>query len=102
MYEEAADALIAAGFGHYEISNFAKPGRECRHNLRYWRNQDCLGAGVSAAWYDGRARRTNTDNLSVYLMAMEGGQTPVVEEIRLSEAERAGEDLILGLRLAKA
>ncbi|MBK8423367.1 MAG: radical SAM family heme chaperone HemW [Elusimicrobia bacterium] len=101
MYEEAADALIAAGFGHYEISNFAKPGRECRHNLRYWRNQDCLGAGVSAARYDGRTRRTNTDNLSVYLLAMEGGQTPVVEETALTEAERLGEDLMLGLRLAE-
>jgi oxygen-independent coproporphyrinogen-3 oxidase len=101
MYEAAADALIAAGFAHYEISNFAKPGRECRHNLRYWHNADCLGAGVSAAGYDGRTRRTNTDNLSVYLMAMEGGQTPVVEETTLTDAERVGEDLMLGLRLAE-
>lgn len=101
MYEAAAEALGAAGYGHYEISNFAKPGRECRHNVRYWRNEECLGAGVSAAWYDGKTRRTNSDNLSVYLLAMEGGQTPVVEESTLTEAERVGEDLMLGLRLAE-
>ena len=99
LYESAAWVFTPAGFDHYEISNFARPGRVSRHNLRYWRNQDCLGAGVSAAWYVDGCRRTNTDNLSVYLLALEAGETPVVEEIRLSDDERVGEDLILGFRL---
>lgn len=101
LYESAADALTSAGFDHYEISNFARPGRASRHNLRYWRNQDCLGAGVSAAWYTAGRRRTNTDNLSLYLLAIEAGQTPVVEETDLSKDERAGEDLILAFRLSE-
>lgn len=99
MYEEAASVLESAGYVHYEISNFAKPGRECRHNLRYWRNQPTLGAGVSAAWFDGRVRRQNTDSLDDYLQAVEAGRSPVVEEAALAEPERVGEDLMLALRL---
>lgn len=99
MYDAAADRLTAAGFVHYEISNFARPGRESRHNLRYWRNDECLGAGVSAAWYADGVRRKNHESLSDYLAAVESGAGPVAEETLLSDAERLGEDLMLGLRL---
>ncbi len=99
MYEAASDLLAVAGYGHYEISNFAKPGRECRHNLRYWRNRECLGAGVSAAWYAEGVRRTNVDTLTAYLLAVETGRSPVAEETSLTPAQRLGEDLMLGLRL---
>jgi oxygen-independent coproporphyrinogen-3 oxidase len=99
MYEAAAEELEAAGYRHYEISNFARPGRECRHNLRYWRNQDCLGAGVSAAYYVDGVRRKNTASITDYIAAVESGRRPVVEEDRLSEPERVGEDLMLRLRL---
>jgi oxygen-independent coproporphyrinogen-3 oxidase len=98
MYEVLADRLEGAGYGHYEISNFAKPGLECRHNMKYWRNEDCLGAGVSAAWYWGGARRKNTENLTDYMEAAEAGRSPAVEESRLPDSERVGEDLMLGLR----
>lgn len=99
LYDLAADRLAAAGFVHYEISNFARPGRESRHNLRYWRNDECLGAGVSAAWYADGLRRKNHESLTDYLAAVESGAGPVLEETKLSEAERLGEELMLGLRL---
>jgi oxygen-independent coproporphyrinogen III oxidase len=93
MYETLADRLTATGYHHYEISNFAKPGLECRHNLKYWRNENCLGAGVSAAWYWDGVRRKNTESLTEYL-----DNKPVVETIELSERARVGESLMLGLR----
>jgi oxygen-independent coproporphyrinogen-3 oxidase len=99
MYEEAAALMERAGMVHYEISNFTRPGMECRHNLRYWRNQDCLGAGVSAAGYWGGVRRTNPDRLSAYLDHWEGRGPMTVETTALSPLERLGEDLLLGLRL---
>jgi oxygen-independent coproporphyrinogen-3 oxidase len=101
LYETASDMLTAAGYRHYEISNFARPGRECRHNLRYWRNADCPGLGVSAAWHENGVRYKNTDNLTDYMDAVEGGRRPVLEETRLPDGERRGENLMLGLRLAE-
>ena len=99
LYERAAERLESAGFVHYEISNFARPGRECRHNLRYWRNQDCLGAGVSAASYVGGVRRTNSAKVANYIETVEQGRPAWIEEVVLSEPERVGEDLMLALRL---
>lgn len=99
MYEAAADMLESAGYIHYEISNFAKPGFECRHNLRYWRNQECLGVGVSSAWYDGAARHTNTDDLTQYMDSVETEGTPTSETVRLPPDQQEGENLMLGLRL---
>ncbi|MBK8575833.1 MAG: radical SAM family heme chaperone HemW [Elusimicrobia bacterium] len=99
MYELTADLLESAGYVHYEISNFAHPGFECRHNLRYWRNQECLGAGTSSAGYDGIRRRTNTDDLSIYLSSVEKNGVPDSESLELSPAQREGENLMLGLRL---
>jgi len=100
MYEWASDRLQAAGYAHYEISNFARPGRACRHNLRYWKNLPCLGVGVSAAGYDGARRRKNTDDITDYINALEAGRSPVIEDDVLAEEERLGEDLMLALRLS--
>ncbi|MBP9128441.1 MAG: radical SAM family heme chaperone HemW [Elusimicrobia bacterium] len=99
MYETAADLLESAGYVHYEISNFARPGFECRHNLRYWRNQDCLGLGVSAAGYDGARRKTNTDDLTAYMTSVETRGVSDHETVELSPAQRVGENLMLALRL---
>jgi oxygen-independent coproporphyrinogen III oxidase len=99
MYEEAAEHLTARGYAHYEISNFARPGFECRHNLKYWRNQDCRGAGVSAAYYAEGVRTRNTADLDDYLGRLERGRSPVDEELRLEGVKRRGEDIMLGLRL---
>lgn len=99
FYEYTAQFLTDLGYRHYEISNFAKEGRESRHNLRYWRNQECLGAGVSAAWFDGQRRCTNTDNLTVYLNSFEEGKEPPVEDVILTPSQQLGETLMLALRL---
>ena len=58
MYEHAIDRLTAAGFEHYEVSNFARPGFRCRHNERYWANEAYYGFGVGAARYVERRART--------------------------------------------
>jgi oxygen-independent coproporphyrinogen-3 oxidase len=100
LYEEAVGLLAAAGYRHYEISNFALPGRECRHNLRYWHNASTIGVGLSAAGFDGRHRRVNAKAMDDYLAAVEGGRSPVAEESTLTPEERVGEDLMLALRLA--
>jgi oxygen-independent coproporphyrinogen-3 oxidase len=99
MYEKAADLLESVGYVHYEISNFARPGFECRHNLRYWRNQACLGIGVSAAGYDGVRRKTNTDDLTAYMSSVETRGVSDHETVELTPDQREGENLMLGLRL---
>lgn len=99
MYEVLYRTLEEAGFEHYEISNFAKPGFECRHNLKYWRNQDCAGIGVSSAGYLNGVRSKNHERVMDYLSAIESGGRPVIEEDRLAEGERIGEDLMLAFRL---
>jgi oxygen-independent coproporphyrinogen-3 oxidase len=99
MYEILSDRLEFEGFNHYEISNFARPGFECRHNLKYWKNQPCLGVGVSAASYENGVRRTNVSRIEDYLKALSGARAPIAEEVTLSDEKREGENLILALRL---
>jgi putative oxygen-independent coproporphyrinogen III oxidase len=102
LYELAASGLAAAGYRHYEISNWARPGRECRHNLVYWHNRPYLGFGVAAhSWKDGH-RFANTADLDAYTGALKDGGNPPrdVDEIISAELELA-ETIILGLRLAE-
>lgn len=99
MYGVLADRLGSEGYRHYEISNFARPGRSCRHNERYWKNLETLGAGVSAASYRDGARRQNTDSVKDYVESVNLGRPPVVEETVLRGRERIGEELMLSLRL---
>ena len=102
MYQSAEDTLAAAGYRHYEISNWAKPGYECRHNLVYWHNQPYLGAGAAAhSLLEGR-RLANTDSLDDYLRAhAAGGMLPPVMDERITPELRLAESVILGLRLAE-
>ncbi|RPJ86012.1 MAG: radical SAM family heme chaperone HemW, partial [Acidobacteria bacterium] len=67
MYETAVDLCAGAGYVQYEISNFALPGKECRHNLIYWHNEDYLGFGVSAASYVGGVRWSNVKDRAGYV-----------------------------------
>jgi len=100
QYELAEDLLAAGGYRHYEISNWARPGFECRHNLVYWQNKPYLGVGVAAhSSRDGR-RYANTSNLDDYLAAFYRGVLPekVLEET-ISPGLRLAETVILGLRL---
>lgn len=94
-----ADAILAgAGFEHYEVSNYALPGRRARHNSAYWRRVPFIGLGPSAhsAW--GRHRRWNLRDWAAYERAMAGGESPVAGAERLDDTEVELEELYLGLR----
>ncbi|MFH1541771.1 MAG: coproporphyrinogen III oxidase, partial [bacterium] len=67
MYEYAIDTLIAHGYHHYEISNFAKPGFECKHNIVYWQNGNYLGLGAGAHSHVNGKRWANTNSIEEYL-----------------------------------
>ncbi|HAF95037.1 MAG: hypothetical protein A2X34_03150 [Elusimicrobia bacterium GWC2_51_8] len=95
MYELAVDRLSRAGYARYEISNFAKPGLESRHNLNYWDQGAYLGLGCAAASYLDGTRWNNTHNLDMYLKT-----APVLRENEEKLAGRAktAERIMLGLR----
>ena len=102
QYELAEDLLAAHGYSHYEISNWALQGRECRHNLTYWRNLPYIGAGAAAhSCIDGH-RLANNKSLDKY-MAGFSGKTPPVPELdeEISPELELAETAILGLRLSE-
>lgn len=80
MYDMLIDRLTAAGYEHYEISNFALPGHRSRHNSSYWHGVPYVGLGASAHSYSGTARSWNVDNLQAYLEAIEAGRLPSESE----------------------
>ncbi|MBI4460147.1 MAG: radical SAM family heme chaperone HemW [Acidobacteria bacterium] len=98
FYCAAKESLRQAGFHHYEISNFARPGWESRHNRKYWRDVPYLGFGVEAHSYDGERRWANSDSLPDYLERMRQGLSPITEQRKLGPRERMEERLFLGLR----
>jgi oxygen-independent coproporphyrinogen-3 oxidase len=100
LYACAIDTLEAAGFEHYELSNFARPGHRCRHNGTYWANWAYFGFGMGAARYVNGRRELNTRNLHAYLERMLAGQSPTFQTEKLPPEERARETLALGLRRA--
>jgi oxygen-independent coproporphyrinogen-3 oxidase len=101
MYQTARDALRGAGYVHYEISNFALSGFECRHNRKYWAADEYLGLGVSAHSYRRGVRWNNCRDAVVYANMLEAGVLPVARAERLSARAHLGEVLILGLRRAE-
>ena len=98
-YYAAIEAAAAAGMEHYEISNFARPGRRCRHNLTYWHNLPYLGIGPAAASYVGGIRRTNRPDLRQYVQALQAGQAPPADCEQLTGRALMAETMMLGLRL---
>jgi oxygen-independent coproporphyrinogen III oxidase len=98
MYETAIDTLTAAGFEHYEISNFARPGCRCRHNERYWANEAYHGFGVGAARYVDGARELNTRNTNDYIRKVLSGDSPTFQSERIEGRERAVETAAIQLR----
>lgn len=101
FYGDAIDLLESAGFEHYEISNFAKPGHRCAHNLNYWENGEYVGLGVGAASYREGVRWVHTRRLDEYLAAALGGTEIPSEAERLEGTRRAGEAVMLALRTAQ-
>lgn len=98
-YYAAIDAAGRAGLEHYEISNFARPGRQCRHNLTYWHNEPYLGIGPAAAGYIQGRRQTNTADLGAYVSAIENGHSAAQTAETLAGRQLMGETLMLALRL---
>jgi len=101
MYETAVELTAVAGYGQYEISNFALPGRECRHNLIYWHNEEYLGFGVSAASYVDGVRWTNVKNRDGYIRAVTDGRLVPGDTEQLNPRTALGEEIMLRLRLAE-
>jgi len=98
MYLTAIDRLQAAGFEHYEISNFARPGQRSRHNEAYWAGDGYFAAGPGAARYVDGVRETNHRSTTTYLKRVLAGESPVSEREQLDAEQRAREQLVFGLR----
>lgn len=86
-----------AGYEHYEISNFAKPGKRSRHNSAYWQGKSYLGLGPSAHSYNGYARRWNVSNNAVYIASLMKNELPYEEEI-LTKQQQMNEYVMTSLR----
>ncbi len=94
----AHDRLVAAGFEHYEVSNFARPGRRAVHNSAYWRGVPYLGVGPSAHGFDGVARRWNTEAYAAWQQTVDAGRDPLGGDEQLTPDNRVAETVYLGLR----
>ena len=97
---EAGGALAARGFLHYEVSNWARPGREARHNVKYWTRTPTLGLGVSAHELWVQRRRANVSQIPQYVSALTEGRRPLALDQPVGEEEAARERIVLGLRLS--
>lgn len=97
MFEYIIAELEKAGFEHYEISNFSKPGFESRHNLMYWDNAEYYGIGAGASGYVNGVRYKNHGPIRHYLQEVEAGNARVQEEV-LTLKEKMEEEMFLGLR----
>ena len=97
MFDYIIAELEKAGFEHYEISNFSKPGFESRHNLMYWDNAEYYGIGAGASGYVDGVRYKNHGPIRHYLQAVEAGNARVQEEM-LTLKEKMEEEMFLGLR----
>jgi oxygen-independent coproporphyrinogen-3 oxidase len=99
MYTTATRTLTAAGYEHYEISNFALPGRRSHHNQTYWRNEPYFGFGAGASGYVSGARYTNLKSPDRYIERVRAGGSAVETSETLTGRRAMGETLMLGLRM---
>lgn len=100
MLSAARDELLAAGFEHYEISNYCRPGRRCRHNMAYWRNEPYIGLGPAAASYVSGRRSTNVADLGAWAEGVLAGRSAAAHTEALDSESRARETAMLALRTA--
>jgi oxygen-independent coproporphyrinogen-3 oxidase len=96
MFEYTIDTLTAAGYKHYEISNFAKPEHECRHNINYWKNGNYIGIGAGAHSHVNGKRWANTDSIEEYIKSSFDHQASSLDTSIETDKR---ETLFLGLRL---
>ncbi len=100
MYRLMVEETLAAGYEHYEISNFCVQGYEARHNTKYWTGAPVYGFGCAAHSYDGNSRRwSNERSTTRYVELIESNRDVVTEVIELAEDEQRAEAIFLGLRL---
>ena len=99
FFERGVALLGAAGYGQYEISNYAQAGRQCHHNLAYWEGADYLGLGPSAWSTVGERRWQNVPDTAAYVRAIQAGVRPVRDEEILPAATREAEKIAFGLRM---
>lgn len=99
MYEEIISLSKKAEYNHYEISNFAKPGYEARHNSKYWENREYLGIGLGASGYIGNLRYKNLMQFSKYYDTIDEGVVPVFEREEVTKEGKEQYEYLLGLRL---
>lgn len=98
FYETAQEHLESAGYHHYEISNWAKPGYESRHNLKYWRREPYLGFGAGAHSFVANNRWANAHDAADYVTAIEAARLPIEQHEVLTPERALEEELFLGLR----
>lgn len=101
MYEVLMEEMAKHGFAQYEISNFAHPGFESKHNLTYWNNDEYYGFGAGAHGYVSGKRRSNFGPLKKYMEPLQQGSLPILEENVPTLAEQMEEEMFLGLRKNK-
>ena len=97
MYYTLIDRLTAAGYEHYEISNFARPGFRSRHNSSYWNGTPYIGLGAAAHSYDIRSRSWNIADINAYIEGIERGERLFEEEL-LDDDTRYNDAVTVGLR----
>lgn len=100
-YERIDAALSQVGFSWYEVSNWAKPGGQCRHNMLYWRDGNWWGAGPGAHSHLDGTRFYNVKHPARYAATISGGELPVKDSEGLTAEDRHTEKIMLGLRLAE-
>lgn len=98
MYETLIDRLTEAGFEHYEISNFARPGFHSRHNSSYWDGTPYIGLGAAAHSYDIDSRWWNVSNVREYIRRMKHGESPIEETEVLNDETRYNDAVMTALR----
>ena len=98
FYDSACTRLVAAGYDHYEISNWALQGRRSRHNLKYWRREPYLGLGAGAHSFDGKTRWANVHDSAKYVSMIEQGISPREQIEPVTPEQALEEEFFLGLR----
>jgi oxygen-independent coproporphyrinogen-3 oxidase len=101
MYDSTRAELASAGFEHYEISNWARPGHQCRHNMLYWEHEPYLGVGLSAHSYVDGIRFANVRGLQGYIGKVEAGELPTASRETIDTDRARSDAVMLGLRLMR-
>ena len=101
MDELTSDLCRSAGYNQYEISNYARPGFECRHNINYWHNEEYFGVGAGAVRYLAGERIKNIEDPLIYCEKMERGENVVMESESLDPEASFRESVVMGLRMVE-